>query len=98
MPATNRRIHRIGRRTIQNHQHRRIERWSHANAHDYICNSVYKQAKGEQPSYLTLGLTRDLPIDTLYGLGFQQDTKMKVNLSSKRVEPALLQVSFLLFH
>lgn len=49
--------------------------------------------KGEQ-CYLTFGLTEDLPIDTLYGLGFQQDTKMKIDLASKRVESALLQDSF----
>ena len=49
--------------------------------------------KGEQ-CYLTLGLTKDLPIDTLYGLGFQQDTKMKIDLGSKRVESAMLQASF----
>ena len=49
--------------------------------------------KGKQ-CYLTLGLTRDLPIDTLYGLGFQQDLKMKIDLANKQVEPALLQASF----
>jgi hypothetical protein len=46
--------------------------------------------KGEQ-CYITLGLTEDLMIDTLFGLGFQQDTKMKIYLASKRVESALLQ-------
>jgi hypothetical protein len=49
--------------------------------------------KGEQ-LYLTLGLTEDLPIDTLYGLGFQQDAKMKIDFGSKRVESALLQEYF----
>ena len=49
--------------------------------------------KGEQ-LYLTLGLTEDLPIDTLYGLGFQQDAKMKIDFASRRVESALLQEYF----
>jgi hypothetical protein len=49
--------------------------------------------KGEQ-CYLTLGLTEDLPTDTLHGLGFQQDAKMKIDLASKRVESALLQATF----
>jgi hypothetical protein len=49
--------------------------------------------KGEQ-CYITLGLTKDLPIDTLFGLGFQQDTKMKIDLASKRVESALSQQTF----
>lgn len=49
--------------------------------------------KGEQ-CYLTLGLTEDLPIDTLYGLGFQVDAKMKIDFASKKVESALLQASF----
>jgi hypothetical protein len=49
--------------------------------------------KGEQ-CYVTLGLTDDLPIDTLYGLGFQQDVKMKIDFASKRVESALLQATF----
>ena len=50
--------------------------------------------EGGQQCYLTLGLTRDLPIDTLYGLGFQIDTKMKIDLASKTVESALLQATF----
>jgi hypothetical protein len=49
--------------------------------------------KGEQ-LYLTLGLTEDLPIDTLYGLGFQQDAKMKIDFASRKVESALLQEYF----
>jgi hypothetical protein len=49
--------------------------------------------KGEQ-LYLTLGLTEDLPIDTLYGLGFQQDAKMKIDFATRKVESALLQEYF----
>ena len=49
--------------------------------------------KGEQ-LYLTLGLTEDLPINTLYGLGFQQDAKMKIDFATKKVESALLQEYF----
>jgi hypothetical protein len=48
--------------------------------------------KGEQ-CYVMLGLTDNLPMNTLYGLGFQQDTKMKIDLASKRVESALLQAT-----
>jgi hypothetical protein len=44
--------------------------------------------------YVTLGLTADPPIDTLFGLGFQQDTKMKIDFATKRVESAFLQQSF----
>jgi hypothetical protein len=44
--------------------------------------------------YVTLGLTADLPIDTLFGLGFQQDTKMKLDFATRRVESAFLQQSF----
>ena len=40
--------------------------------------------KGEQ-YYVTLGLTEDLPIDTLFGIGFQQSTKMKIDFATKRV-------------
>jgi hypothetical protein len=50
--------------------------------------------KGEQCHMMTLGLTEESPIDTLHGLGFQQDTKRKINLASRRVELALLQGSF----
>jgi hypothetical protein len=49
--------------------------------------------KGEQ-CFITLGLTEDLPIDTLFGLGFQQDTKMKIDLGNKKVESAFLQQQF----
>jgi hypothetical protein len=49
--------------------------------------------KGEQ-CYLTLGLTEDLPLDTLFGLGFQQDTKMKIDMATRQVESALLQATF----
>jgi hypothetical protein len=49
--------------------------------------------KGEQ-LYLTLGLTEDLPVNTLCGLGFQQDAKMKIDFGSPRVESALLQEYF----
>jgi hypothetical protein len=42
---------------------------------------------------LTLRLTEDLPIDTLFGLGFQEDLKMKINFATKRVKSALLQAS-----
>jgi hypothetical protein len=49
--------------------------------------------KGEQ-CFVTLGLTDDLPIDTLFGLGFQQDTKMKIDFATKRVESAFLQRHF----
>jgi hypothetical protein len=49
--------------------------------------------KGEQ-CYVTLGLTDDLPIDTLFGLGFQQDLKMKIDFATKRVESAFLQRHF----
>jgi hypothetical protein len=49
--------------------------------------------KGEQ-CYITLGLTEDLPIDTLFGLGFQQETKMKIDFGSKKVESAFLQKQF----
>jgi hypothetical protein len=50
--------------------------------------------KSEQCYVMLLGLTDDLPIDTLYGLGFQQDTKMKIDLARKRVESALFQATF----
>ncbi len=49
--------------------------------------------KGEQ-CFITLGLTDDLPIDTLFGLGFQQDTKMTINFTTRRVESAFLQRQF----
>jgi hypothetical protein len=49
--------------------------------------------KGEQCS-ITLGLTEDLPIDTLFGLGFQQDTKMMINFGTRRVESAFLRRHF----
>ena len=49
--------------------------------------------KGEQ-CYITLGLTNDLPIDTLYGLGFQTEAKMKIDFANKTVESAMLQESF----
>ena len=49
--------------------------------------------KGEQ-CYVTLGLTDDLPIDTLFGIGFQQSTKMKIDFATKRVESAFLQQHF----
>jgi hypothetical protein len=49
--------------------------------------------KGEQ-CYVTLGLTEDLPIDTLFGIGFQQMRKMKTCFAAKRVESAFLQQHF----
>jgi hypothetical protein len=49
--------------------------------------------KGEQ-CFITLGLTADLPIDTLFGLGFQQDTKMTIDFTTRRVESAFLQRHF----
>jgi hypothetical protein len=49
--------------------------------------------KGQQ-CFVTLGLTDDLPIDTLFGLGFQQDTKMKIDFATRRVESAFLQRHF----
>ena len=53
--------------------------------------------KGEQ-CYVTLGLTEDLPIDTLFGIGFQQSTEMKIDFATKRVESAFLQHSTLKSH
>ena len=49
--------------------------------------------KGEQ-CYVTLGLTEDLPIDMLSGIGLQQSTKMKIDFATKRVELAFLQQHF----
>ena len=49
--------------------------------------------KGEQ-CYITLGPTEDLPIDTLFGIGFQQSTKMNMDFATRRVESAFLQQYF----
>jgi hypothetical protein len=49
--------------------------------------------KGEQ-CFITLGLMEDLPIDTLFGLGFQKDTKMTIDFGTKQVESAFLQKQF----
>ena len=49
--------------------------------------------KGEQ-CYTTLGLTEDLLIDTLFGIRFQQSTKMKIDSATKRVKSAFLQQHF----
>ena len=49
--------------------------------------------KGEQ-CYVTLGLTKDLTINTLFGIGFQQSTKMKIDFATKTVASAFLQQHF----
>jgi hypothetical protein len=51
--------------------------------------------KGE-PCFVTLGLTEDLPINTLFGLRFQQGTKMKIDFVAKRLESAFLLRHFIL--
>ncbi len=38
---------------------------------------------------LTLGLTDNLPIDTLLGISFQMDTKMSINIAGMKVHLAL---------
>jgi hypothetical protein len=58
-----------------------------------IHHAVPSTDKGEQ-CHMTLGLIEDPPIDTLCRSGFQQDTKIKMDLASGRVESALLQASF----
>jgi hypothetical protein len=49
--------------------------------------------KGEQLA-ITLGLASDLPVDTLFGVGFQIETKMKIDLAAGRVESGFLQDSY----
>ena len=49
--------------------------------------------KGAQLA-ITLGLTSDLPVDTLFGVGFQIETKMKIDLAAGRVESGFLQDSY----
>jgi hypothetical protein len=46
--------------------------------------------EGEQ-CFITLRLTEDPPTDALFGLGFQQETKMTTDFATKRVELAFLQ-------
>lgn len=49
--------------------------------------------KGEQLA-ITFGLARDLPVDTLFGVGFQIETKMKIDLAAGRVESGFLQDTY----
>jgi hypothetical protein len=49
-----------------------------------------------QPCYITLGLTADLPIDTLFGVGFQTEAKMTIDLAGKKVQSGLFQDSYAL--
>ena len=49
--------------------------------------------KGAQLA-ITLGLTSDLPVDTFFGVGFQIETKMKIDLAAGRVESGFLQDSY----
>jgi hypothetical protein len=50
--------------------------------------------RGEQ-SHIAFGLTKALLINTLCGgLGFQINTKMKIDFATQKVESALLQASF----
>jgi hypothetical protein len=60
----------------------------------HMMQHVTPYEENNKRCYLTLGLTEDLPIDTLFGLGFQQDLKMKIDFATKRVESALLQASY----
>jgi hypothetical protein len=48
------------------------------------------EERGE-PSTLTLGLTADLPLDTLFGVGFQKETKMVIDLVGQKIESGYLQ-------
>jgi hypothetical protein len=48
------------------------------------------EERGE-PSTLTLGLTPDLPLDTLFGIGFQKETKMIIDLAGQKVESGYFQ-------
>jgi hypothetical protein len=49
----------------------------------------YKE-RGE-PSTLTLGLTPDLLLDTLFGVGFQKETKMVIDLALQKIESGYFQ-------
>lgn len=48
------------------------------------------EERGE-PSTITLGLTPDLPLDTLFGVGFQKETKMVIDLAGQKVESGYFQ-------
>jgi hypothetical protein len=43
---------------------------------------------------LTLGLTDDLPIDTLLGIGFQMDAKMPIDVAGLKVTSARFQDTY----
>jgi hypothetical protein len=60
----------------------------------HMIQCVMPYEENNERCYLILGLTEDLPIDTLFGLGFQEDLKMKIHFATKRVESALLQASY----
>ena len=47
-----------------------------------------------QPCSITLGLTEDLPIDTLFGVGFQTEAKMTIDLAGRKVQSGLFQDSY----
>jgi hypothetical protein len=43
---------------------------------------------------LTLGLTDDLPLDTLFGVNFQTEAKMQIDLASRKIWSGYFQDSF----
>jgi hypothetical protein len=43
---------------------------------------------------LTLGLTEDLPLDTLFGVNFQTEAKMQIDLAGRKVWSGYFQDSF----
>jgi hypothetical protein len=51
--------------------------------------------RGEALS-LTLGLTADFPLDTLFGVGFQIEAKMTIDLAARKVYSGLFQDSYTL--
>jgi hypothetical protein len=43
---------------------------------------------------LTIGLTEDLPIDTLFGVNFQTEAKMQIDLAGKRIWSGVFQDTY----
>jgi hypothetical protein len=49
-----------------------------------------------EPLSITLGLTADFPLDTLFGVGFQTEAKMTIDLAARKVYSGLFQDSYTL--
>jgi hypothetical protein len=59
----------------------------------HVIQRVIPLTKEGKQRHVAFGLTKELPINTLCGLGFQITAKMKTHFATQQVESALPQAS-----